>query len=117
MKVLVMDERRQRAGEIGELLRKKKHDVVECVCSNDFMTAIQESVPQAIALDLDSWNRGRAVYEYFGQARRLADVPIVFYNAPEDFSTLPDRARLERDAVLPKQSPVETIVETVSRLG
>ena len=114
MKVLVMDDSRNRGAQIADLLRKRKHDVVCCTATNELMAAVQDAPPKALFLDVDAWRKSRAVLLYFGWARRLADTPIVFYNAPEGFTGLQERPRLERDAVLNKQATVENIVESLT---
>lgn len=113
MKVLVVDETQARATELSELLRQKKHDVVTCGGTCQFLDAIQTKGTKAILLDTDSWQKGRAMLEYFDIAPRLADIPFVFYNAPEDFSELQNRPRLDKDVVLPKSATVDAIAESL----
>jgi len=114
MKVLVVDDTRARAAQLVELVRAKRHDAVGCATSTELLEALQASGTRAMLLDMATWRKGRAIYGYFGVARKLADIPIVFYNAPEGFSGLPDRARLERDAILPESATAEAIVESLA---
>jgi CheY-like chemotaxis protein len=114
MKILVVDETRARAAQLAELVRGKRHDAVCCSTSVELLDALQTGGARAVLLDMATWRKGKSINGYFGVARKLADTPIVFYNAPEGFSALPDRARLERDAVLPEAATVETIVESLA---
>ena len=113
MKVMVVDEVQARATELAGLLSAKDHDVVCCGGSCQFMDAVQEQGTKAIMLDVESWQKGRSVYEYFDIAHRLADIPMVFYNAPEDFSELQDRPRLDKDVILPKPATADAIAESL----
>jgi DNA-binding response OmpR family regulator len=114
MKIVVLDDSRTRAGQIAELLRKRKHDVVCCTASNEFMAATQESAPKMLFLDVEAWKKCKSIYNYFDWARKLADIPIVFYNAPDEFPGLQDRQRLEKDVVLNDQATVENIAESLT---
>jgi hypothetical protein len=114
MKVLVLDELVNRAQQIAEQARGKNIDATCCSNSNEFLVALDQGKVGAIALDIESWQKGRAIYGYFGTVRRLVDIPIVFFNAPEGFTALPDRPRLDKDAILPVATPVETVVESLA---
>jgi hypothetical protein len=114
MKVLIVDDQQKRATQLAELVRSRKVDAVVCCGSNEFMDALQGGSARAMLLDMETWRKGRSVYGYFGVARKLVDVPVVFYNAPEGFTALPDRPRLDKDTVLPTTATVETIAESLA---
>jgi hypothetical protein len=116
VKIVVMDESRRRAVQIAEQLQRSKHDVTCFTMSNDFMAAIGRSpLPHRVALDMETWRNGRSIYSYFGVARKLEDVPMVFYNAPEDFVLLQDRPRHNKDEILPGPPVVEAVVEALGK--
>lgn len=114
MKVLLVDEVRSRAMELLGRLRGENHEVTPCTVTNDFLNAVQERPIDVILLDVGTWRKGRAIYEYFDAASRFADTPVVFYNAPEDFRELTHRRKLDKDVVLLKPSSADTIVESLS---
>lgn len=118
MNILVVDETRTRADELVRLIEKKDFKVVRCDGTSQFLDCLGKKGSRVIALDVESWQKGRAIYDYFDVAHRfLADTPIVFYNAPDDFSGLRDRARLEKDVVLPSSATVETVAESLDSIA
>jgi len=113
MKLVVMDDSRKRNNQLSELLRRKKHLVVSCGGSGEFMEALEKSSVDRILLNVDTWQRGNAIYKYFGVAKRLSGVPVVFYNAPENFINISARERNEADRVLTKPVEPEAVAEAV----
>lgn len=113
MKIVVLDESKKRKEQISEILEKKKIDVVCCSLSGEFIETVEESTPDQILMDVDSWSTGRAIYNYFGFNKKLENVPILFYNAPENFVTINSRKRHNNDRVLNKPSEVESIVQAI----
>lgn len=111
MKILLLDESRKRVAQIAEAIGNGKHTVVSCTNSNDFMVAVTEETPDKLLLDVETWNNGKAIYGYFDVSRKLEDIPVVFYNAPEEFPGMADRPKHSKDHVLPKPSEAEAIVE------
>ena len=109
MKILVLDENKTRRIRLTEILEKKRHEVTACSQSNAFITAIEKNF-DTLLLDVESWNRGRAIYHYLGIGRRLAGRPIIFYNAPPEFSAIGHRPRNPKDKILVQPSEVEAIV-------
>lgn len=88
MTVLLMDDTRKRRGQIGELLLKK-HSVIECFTSNDFIAQLETTTPDLLLLDADTWKKGAAIYHYFRIGKQLEKMPVVLYNADEETSYLP----------------------------
>ncbi len=114
MDIIVLDGLKTRRNELTALLEKNRHKVVSCSSSNDFMTAVSSSTPTHVCVDVESWHQGRAMYSYFDIGKKLEAVPVVFYNAPQNFTALPDRPRNEKDYVLTKPTEVEAIAEALS---
>jgi DNA-binding NtrC family response regulator len=114
MDVLILDELKSRKDKLAETLEKRRYKVVQCGTSNDFITSVNNALPNLILVDLDTWHRGRSMYSYFQIGKKIEHVPVVFYNAPPNFVALPDRSRNEKDYVLPKPSEVESVVDAVS---
>ncbi len=114
MDVLILDEVKSRKAKLAETLEKRRYKVVQCGTSNDFLGAVSNSLPSLILLDVDTWHHGRSMYSYFQIGKKIENVPVVFYNAPENFVALGDRNRHEKDYVLQKPSEVESVVDAVS---
>jgi len=110
MQVVILDEFRQRGAQIAEGLGSGCK-VSNCQLSNDFLTQLNGAAPDKVIIDLPTWNSGRALYNYFEVSRKLETIPVVVYNAPENFETLPGRPRHNRDKVLPKPADVASVVE------
>jgi DNA-binding NtrC family response regulator len=109
---MLLDESRKRATQITEAVGNGKHTVVRCSSSNEFMTALGDaSAADKLLLDVDSWNNGKAIYRYFDVSRRLEDMPVIFYNAPEEFSGIADRPKHSKDHILTKPTETDAIVE------
>ena len=113
MKVIVMDESRKRNAQIANLLQRRKHQVTLCTGTNDFLGALGTVKVDRVLLNIDTWQRGNSVYKYFATANKLSSTPIVFYNAPENFSNLSARERNEEDRVLTKPVEAEAVVEAL----
>lgn len=111
MQVLILDEFRQRGSQIAEAIGSSSGNVVNCQLSNEFMTVLAEKVPGKILVDLPTWNSGRSIYNYFKVSRKLENIPIIFYNTPDDFDMLQGRPRHNRDKILPKPTTVESVAE------
>jgi DNA-binding NtrC family response regulator len=116
MSVVVLDESRKRCAQLADALEKSKRPVACCRNSNEFMTKISGGLPDRIVMDVESWTKGRTIYAYFDIAKKIAEVPIVFYNAPENFATIEDRSKHGQDEILPAPTPVEQVAELVRKL-
>jgi DNA-binding response OmpR family regulator len=100
MQILLLDESKKRRTQIAELLQKKKHTIRQCAASNDFMSVIEDSAPDRIILDGDTWRKGRAIYAYFNFGKKLENIPIVFYNVKEGAVTITGRESNAKDRIL-----------------
>lgn len=110
MKILLLDDFRTRRNSLVEALQKKKHEVTSCYGSNEFISSLEKSKFEILLLDMESWNRGKSIYNQFAIAKKLENLPILFYNANMHFSMLTDRARHQKDRILFKPTEVEAIV-------
>lgn len=115
MRIVVLDESKERIAQFGDILKRSKHDIDYLRGSNDFITRIQKSVPDRVLIDADAWKHGRAIYRYFSIGRRLENVPMTVYNAPDGFVGLTDRPKHNADIILPKSATTESIVETITK--
>jgi DNA-binding NtrC family response regulator len=113
MKILILDDTRKRRSQLAETLQKKRFEVSACYSSNDFVSALDKQKFDVLLLEMDSWNRGKSIYTYLGLAKRLENLPIVFYNASMNFSILNDRPRHAKDRILFKPTDVDAIVNSL----
>jgi ActR/RegA family two-component response regulator len=110
MKILILDDARTRRNELADKLRKKRNEVTPIYGSNDFIDAVEKSKCDFLVLDVESWSRGSPIYERFGIAKKLEKTPILFYNAPANFSTLGERSKHPKDRVLAKPTEADAII-------
>ena len=115
MNILVVDEARVRREKLVKTVESKKHTAVACSGSNEFISAVQEGSVDRVLLDVNTWREGRSIYNYLGLARKLEKTPVVFYNAPEGFTTLGDREANEHDRVLPESLDIDTLVNSIQQ--
>ncbi len=113
MKVVVLDEMKKRNKQIAELLEEKGCDVVACTATGDFMNSVETSVPDKILMEVESWQHGKAIYNYFKFSRKIGEIPVFFYNAPENFSNIQDRSQNQNDKVFTKHTEIDEIVSNV----
>ena len=91
------------------------HEVITCESSNDFFQAVEKGGFDRIIIDVKSWFRGLAVYRYFGIAKKIADVPILFINSPEGFTILDNiRPKNPQDLYVLKEEGRENLVARVA---
>jgi len=91
------------------------HEVTTCESSNDFFQAVEKGDFDRIIIDVKSWFRGLVVYRYFGIAKKIADVPILFINSPEGFTILDNiRPRNPQDLYVLKEEGRENLVARVA---
>jgi DNA-binding NtrC family response regulator len=114
MEIVILDEVKSRRTAIAESLEKNRLKVVQCATSNEFMNAVNTMSPAHFLIDVDSWLHGRSLYAYFGTGRRIERFPVLFYNAPQNFTAVADRLRHEKDHVLPKPSEVDAVVDALT---
>ncbi len=110
MKILILDDTRNRRNQLADALQKKRFEITACYASNDFITIIEKNKFDMLLLDMESWNRGKSIYNYFGIARRLEKLPIVFYNAAANSSALNDRPRHAKDRFLFKPTEADAVI-------
>jgi DNA-binding NtrC family response regulator len=113
MKILLLDDFRTRRNALVEALQKKKYETTACYASNEFIVAIEKHKFDLLLLDLESWNRGKSIYNQFAMAKKLENLPILFYNANMNFSMLNDRARHQKDRILFKPTEVDAIMTSL----
>ncbi|MDR2579240.1 MAG: hypothetical protein LBC70_10625 [Chitinispirillales bacterium] len=108
MKAIVLDGGYRQSAAIREAFAKKGIDAVVCSTSNEFLAALSNTPKyDTIYINAETWNRGRAIYDYFGIGLRLEDKPAVIYNADEKFAPVSDRRPNEQDRVFYKPSGLE----------
>jgi len=110
MKILILDDARTRRNELADKLRKKRNDVTSIYGSNDFIDAVEKSKCDFLVLDVESWRRGKPIYERFGIAKKLEKTPILFCNAPVNFSSLGERSKHPKDRVLATPTEADAVI-------
>lgn len=113
MKILLLDDFRTRRNSLVDALQKKKYEVTACYGSNEFISSLEKQKFDVLLLDMESWNRGKSIYNQFALSKKLENLPILFYNANMNFSMLNDRARHQKDRILFKPTEVEAIVASL----
>jgi DNA-binding response OmpR family regulator len=113
MKILLLDDTRKRRNELVNAMQKKHYEVEACYSSNHFMQLIDKQKVNLVLLDMDSWNKGKAIFSRYGIAKKLETLPILFYNASMNFSILHDRPRHGKDRILFKPTEVGAIVANI----
>jgi DNA-binding NtrC family response regulator len=114
MEIVILDDVKSRRVAIAESLENNRYKVVQCATSNEFMNALNTMAPGHFLVDVDTWHRGRSMYAYFQIGRKMERFPVLFYNAPQNFTAVTDRVRHEKDFVLQKPSEVDSIVDAVA---
>jgi len=113
VKVVVLDDLKKRNEQVTNMLEEKGYDVVACLATGEFMEIIETTSPDTILLDVESWQRGKSVFNYFKFSRELEEIPILFYNAPENFSNIIDRSQHQHDKVFHRQVQLDEIISNV----
>jgi DNA-binding NtrC family response regulator len=114
MEIVILDDVKSRRTAIVESLEKNRYKVIQCATSNEFMNVVNSASPGHFLIDVDTWHRGRSLYTYFQIGKKMERFPVLFYNAPLNFTAVTDRVRHEKDFVLQKPSEVEAIVDAVA---
>lgn len=115
MKILLLDDVKKRKQQIKDGMQKK-HEIIDCLNTNDLMTAVETVKPDLALLDMATWKKGKSVYNYFHVGKKLENVPVVLYNAEEDAYFIADRTRHDSDRILSNPTDVETIIDTVQQI-
>lgn len=110
MKIIILDDARVRRNDLTDKLRKKRNEVTPIYGSNDFIDALEKSKCDLLLLDMESWSRGKPIYERFGIAKKLENTPILFYNTPASFSALDERSRHPKDRILVKPTEADAVI-------
>ncbi|NLD99988.1 MAG: response regulator [Fibrobacter sp.] len=114
MKILIVDDLKRRKQQLKEAI-EKQHQVTDISLTNEFMTIVENETFDMIVLDMETWKKGKSVYNYFKIGKKLENIPIILYNAEEDTYFIPDRVRHEKDRILSKPVDVETVIDTVQQ--
>ncbi|MFP4012675.1 MAG: hypothetical protein ACLFVQ_01200 [Chitinispirillaceae bacterium] len=110
MKVLILDDMQKRVAQMQEELEKKNIEAVECLTSNCFLDSLNTSEFDSLLLNVETWEKGRSIYDYFRINKKLENTPIVFYNADEAFTSLNHRTPHDKDQILYKPSDVDSVI-------
>jgi len=114
MEIVLLDELKSRRNEIAQMLEKKRHTVISCASTNEFIAAIAKSSVGMFVVDVESWLHGRAIYSYFAIGKKMEHAPAVMYNAPQNFSVIADRTRNDKDFVVPPPFTAEAVIDAVA---
>ncbi|MDR2727629.1 MAG: hypothetical protein LBB56_00735 [Chitinispirillales bacterium] len=109
MKVLVLDDKNKKNGEINGLLDKKKIDGALCSTSNEFLNAVELSKFDTLVINAQTRCRGRAIYDYFDIGKKIESKRVVFYNAEEKFAGISGRKSVDQDKIHYKPVDLETV--------
>ena len=90
MNIIVLEEVKSQKETFVQLLEEKGHEVTACLASGDFMEAVESVMPDLILMNVQAWQHGLAMYNHFNFVQKLEDIPIVFYNAPDNFPGIAD---------------------------
>jgi DNA-binding NtrC family response regulator len=115
MKVLLLDDVKSRKGELTTALEKSKYKVTVCSTCNEFISAVEDQSIGCLCLDYDTWHKGRSIYGYFNIPKRMERTPIIVYNSPTHYSAITNRAKHEKDRMLPKPTEAFSLVEAVAQ--
>jgi DNA-binding NtrC family response regulator len=110
MKIIILDDWRTRRNELADKLRKKRDEVIPLYGSSEFIETVEKGKGDFLLLDLESWNRGKSIYNRFGIAKKLENIPVIFYNAHTNFSGLDARPRHSKDRILPKPTETDAVL-------
>lgn len=113
MKLVILDEKKQHNIKLSDHAKQRGHKVVSCFGTNDFFDAIQDTSPDRLLIDVSSWNNNSVVSKYFDFTSKITDIPVVFYNSPENFTQATGREGCDADVYLVTGSQAEEIVEAV----
>jgi response regulator RpfG family c-di-GMP phosphodiesterase len=115
VKILLLDDAKKRKVQLKEAIQKQ-YEIIDCTSSNELMTAVESEKLNLALLDMGTWKKGKAIYNYFHIGKKLENIPVILYNAEEDAYFITDRARHDRDRILSNPTEIETIVDTVQQV-
>lgn len=114
MKLVVLYEHKRYRAELEEALTSAGHTVTLCKNSSDFLEVAENLKADRLIIDVKSWYRGAAIYNYFTIGEQLNALPALFFDAPEGFSSIEDRAAQAGDIVLEKERSVDAILAALA---
>jgi DNA-binding response OmpR family regulator len=88
MKFVLLYEDKKNRIAVAKQFTDAGHEVIVCESSNDFFLALEKGGFDRMIIDVKSWFRGLCVYRYFGIARKMVNIPVLFINTPEGFTVL-----------------------------
>jgi len=88
MKFVLLYEDKKNRLAVEKQFSSAGHEVISCENSNDFLEAINNGGFDRMIIDVRSWFRGLAIYRYFGIAKSMINIPVLFINTPEGFTVL-----------------------------
>lgn len=109
MKIVILDEAKKRNNKLVELLEQKGHEAIGCFGSGEFMDQIESHSINRIFMDITSWQHGMGLFGYFRLAKKMVDIPITFYNAPENFNSISDRNPNQNDKIFNQPVDIDLI--------
>lgn len=110
MNIIVLEESKGQKEKFLELLEEKGNEVTGCLASGDFMESVESVMPDLIIMNVQAWQHGLAIYTHFNFVEKLEEIPIIFYNAPDNFPGITDRAQCQEDKIYHNEIEVEVIV-------
>jgi DNA-binding response OmpR family regulator len=113
MNVLILDESRKRRANIADRLSQKNHSVSVSSISGEFLELMNQGAYDMVILDVESWQRGKSIYNYFGIGKRLSETPVIFLNAPDNFVSVSERPRNSGDRVFQRPFDLDAVVDSV----
>ncbi len=113
MKVVVLEESKIRKEEFSNLLQEKGHDVIGCSATGEFLEALNSSSPDRILMNVEALQHSKSIFTYFDSIKDFESIPIIYYNAPENYTGLADRLNTDQDKIIVKPVEVDDIVAEV----
>jgi len=114
MKYLVLEDKGKKEKSVREAFSNKKLDVIFCSTSNDFMNAVTASKFDTAIINVKTWGRGKAIYDYFGAGQKLDGKPVIFYNGHEQLiPVIKYRNKNENDVVHYEPTDIEAVIDTL----
>jgi DNA-binding response OmpR family regulator len=115
MKFVLLYEDKKNRMAVEKQFTDAGHQVISCENSNDFFQAVETGGYDRMIVDVKSWFRGLAVYRYFGIAKKIINIPIMFINSPEGFTVLDNiRPKNPLDLYVLKEEGRENLVARVA---
>ena len=71
MKLVVLYEHKRNRIELEDALKAAGHDVTLCKNSSDFLEIVENLKADRMIIDVKSWYRGAAIYNYFSIGEQL----------------------------------------------